>query len=82
MRQLNVFVNDRKAGLPREDSPGKGCTFTYDGGYLASDAPAVSVTLPKREKPYKSEHLFPLFANIGSSSLSYSIKYMPMATAT
>lgn len=64
MRQLNVFVNDKKAGLLTEDAPGKGYTFTYCSDYLNSDGPAVSVTLPKREEPYKSEHLFPFFANI------------------
>lgn len=64
MRQLNVFVNDKKAGLLTEEVPGKGYTFSYDGNYLNSDSPAVSVTLPKRKEPYKSEYLFPFFANI------------------
>lgn len=64
MRQLDVFVNDRKAGLLTEDAPGKGYTFTYDKGYLSADSPAVSVTLPKKGEPYKSEYLFPFFANI------------------
>ena len=64
MRQLNVFVNNKKAGLLTEDAPGKGYTFVYDSDYLNSDGPAVSVTLPKRTEPYKSEYLFPFFANI------------------
>lgn len=64
MRQLNVFVNDRKAGLLTEETPGRGYTFAYAKDYLSADSPAVSVTLPKREEPYKSEFLFPFFANI------------------
>ena len=64
MRQLNVYVNNEKAGLLTEDAPGKGYTFVYDSDYLNSGGPAVSVTLPKRTEPYKSEYLFPFFANI------------------
>ena len=64
MRQLNVYVNNEKAGLLTEDAPGKGYTFVYDSDYINSDGPAVSVTLPKRTKPYKLECLFPFFANI------------------
>ncbi len=36
--------------------------FTYDKAYLASPgASAISLTLPCRREPYRSDHLFPFF---------------------
>ena len=64
MRQLNVYVNNNKAGVLTEQYPGKGYTFRYDDAYLASGYPAISVTLPKQKEVYESEYLFPLFTNM------------------
>lgn len=64
MRQLDVYMNDSKAGVLKEDKLGRGYTFSYDDGYLASDLPAISITMPKTQKEYKSEYLFPLFTNM------------------
>ena len=64
MRQLDVYVNDSKAGVLTEEYPGKGYTFCYEDAYLASEHPAISVTLPKQRKIYESDHLFPLFTNM------------------
>ena len=64
MRQVNVYVNDRKAGVLTEMHPGTGYTFMYDPDYLASDAPPVSVSLSKRNASYESASLFPFFANM------------------
>lgn len=64
MRQLLVYMNDRRAGVLTEQTPGKGYTFVYDDDYLASEMPSVSVTLPKREKSYESDLLFPFFVNM------------------
>jgi serine/threonine-protein kinase HipA len=64
MRQLNVFMNDDKAGMLTERHPGRGYTFCYDDAYLSSEHPAISVTLPKQNKVYESEYLFPLFTNM------------------
>lgn len=64
MRQLDVFMNDTLAGRLTEATPGRGYTFAYNAAYLASQLPAVSVTLPKREEPYESEYLFPFFSNM------------------
>ena len=52
MRQLEVYVNDVKAGLLTELNPGKGYTFVYTEAYAASDLPPVSLTLPKRKEAY------------------------------
>lgn len=64
MRQVSVYVNDRKAGVLTEMHPGTGYSFTYDPDYLTSDAPPVSVSLPKRYTSYESASLFPFFANM------------------
>lgn len=64
MRQVNVYVNDRKAGVLTEMHPGIGYSFTYDPDYLTSDAPPVSVSLSKRNTSYESASLFPFFANM------------------
>lgn len=61
MRKLNVYMNDRKAGVLTELNPGKGYVFCYDDEYLASSLPSISATLPKRRRPYESENLFPFF---------------------
>ena len=47
-----------------EQLPGKDYVYFYDDAYLASDHPAISVTLPKRKEPYTSSRLFPFFANM------------------
>jgi serine/threonine-protein kinase HipA len=61
MRQLEVFMNDTKAGLLTEENPGYGYTFQYDEDYVASSNPPISITLPKRIEVYESELLFPFF---------------------
>lgn len=64
MRQLEVYVNETRAGILTEESPGKGYSFCYDDVYLASGNNPISVTLPKRKEPYEAEHLFPFFTNL------------------
>ena len=64
MRQLEVYVNDVKAGMLTEMNPGKGYTFAYDETYVASDLPSVSLSLPKRTEAYEAENLFPFFTNL------------------
>lgn len=64
MRQLYVYINDDKAGLLTEQDPGKGYVFQYDDGYLLTGGFPVSVTLPLRKEPYRSDYLFPFFTNL------------------
>ena len=64
MRQLSVYVNNQHAGLITEFQPGKGYEFRYTQEYLHSDGNPVSLTLPKREEPYRSDSLFPFFTNL------------------
>ena len=64
MRQLNVFLNDKKAGILTELLPGKNYRFEYYPSYVRSEFPHISVTMPKSNLPYESESLFPFFANM------------------
>lgn len=64
MRQCKVFVQNRYAGLLTEKSRDE-YIFTYEKEYLEDkDTMPVSLTMPKRKKPYKSDVLFPYFFNI------------------
>ena len=64
MRQLDVYVNQRKAGVLTEQSPGQNYRFRYDEDYLAADNPSISVTLSKKQESYESPTLFPFFMNM------------------
>ena len=64
MRQLEVYVNEVKAGLLTEHNPGKGYTFAYNAEYVASAFPPISLSLPKRTETYEAENLFPFFTNL------------------
>ena len=64
MRKVDVYFNEVKAGEISETFPGKGYSFVYDESYLRSGGPSVSVTLPKDQKEYRSEVLFPFFSNM------------------
>ena len=60
MRKGNVYMPDALAGALIEDE--EGYTFSYNPDYLKlSDAPPVSLTLPKTNQPYKSKTMFPFF---------------------
>lgn len=64
MRQLEVYMNNCRAGLLTESRKGRGYTFCYYSEYLESGMPPISVTLPKRKEVYESVRLFPLFSNM------------------
>lgn len=64
MRKLAVYFNDTEAGILIEEYPGAEYTFQYKEEYLNSNLPPISVNLPKRSTPYKSEYLFPFFTNM------------------
>ena len=44
MRQLDVYVNDIKAGVLTEKHPGDGYCFQYEADYYLSDAPSKLLT--------------------------------------
>ncbi|MDO4929557.1 MAG: HipA N-terminal domain-containing protein [Bacteroidales bacterium] len=61
MRKGEVYVHGVKAGeLAELDN--MEYVFAYDQSYLKDEGnPPVSLTLPLREEPYRSDHLFPFF---------------------
>lgn len=60
MRQAEIYLQNRLAGLLTEDE--NGYTFQYGNEYLRSDgAEAISLTMPLTAKPYTSLVLFPFF---------------------
>ncbi|MDR6782735.1 HipA-like protein [Pedobacter africanus] len=64
MRAGKVFLNKRFAGIITEENR-KLYIFKYDADYYNdTTAPAVSLTLPKANKEYRSDHLFPFFYNM------------------
>lgn len=64
MRKVEVYVDNRHAGLLTEWNVGD-YEFAYDTDYLAnSQMPPVSLTLPKRSETYRSDHIFPFFTNL------------------
>lgn len=64
MKQLMVYLNDTLAGVLTEQNPGVGYSFKYNEGYLSSNMPPISLTLPKQDGVYYSNDLFPFFANM------------------
>ncbi len=64
MRTLGIYRNGILAGLLIEENR-KRYIFRYDDKYLMDDNnPAISLTLPKTQKEYRSEFLFPFFFNM------------------
>ncbi len=70
MRAVEVYRNGILAGILTEENHGQ-FVFRYDENYF-SDAktPAVSLTLPKKQKEYRSESLFPFFFNLLSEGVN------------
>ena len=64
MRNVEVYYNDIKAGKLTELINNKSYKFEYDNDYLNSSLPPISLTLPKSQKTYESDQLFPAFINL------------------
>lgn len=70
MRQAKVLRNGELAGYLTEDNR-RSYTFTYDDAWFAdTKRPAVSLTIPKTQKTYRSEYLFPFFFNMLSEGVN------------
>lgn len=70
MRQAKVFRNGELVGYLTEESR-RSFTFTYDDTWFAdTKKPAISLTLPKTQKTYNSEYLFPFFFNMLSEGVN------------
>lgn len=70
MRTLEIYRNGILAGLLIEENR-KHYIFRYDEKYFIDDNnPAISLTLPKTQKEYSSEFLFPCFFNMLSEGVN------------
>lgn len=64
MRRCEVYMHGIKAGVLTEEDNRTFC-FTYDKAYLLNEKSGpVSLTLPLQAEPYRSNVLFPVFANM------------------
>ena len=74
MRTLEIFRNGVLAGLLIEENR-KHYIFRYDEKYFIDDNnPAISLTLPKTQKEYDSEFLFPFFFNMLSVGVNSKLQ--------
>ncbi len=64
MRQVDVYYGDVFAGQLVERKKGE-YVFTYDDAFLKDKStPPVSVNMPKSQKVYLSDKIFPVFTNM------------------
>jgi HipA-like protein len=74
MRRAKVYNNGVLAGELVEDDK-RHFSFTYDDTYFADEnQKAISLTLPKSQKVYHSETLFPFFFNMLSEGVNRKLQ--------
>jgi len=74
MRTLEIYRNGILSGLLIEENR-KHYIFRYDDNYFMDESkPAISLTLPKTQKEYNSEYLFPFFFNMLSEGVNRKLQ--------
>lgn len=74
MRTLEIYRNGILAGLLTEENR-KQYSFRYNDNYFMDDSkPAISLTLPKTQREYNSECLFPFFFNMLSEGVNRKLQ--------
>ncbi len=64
MRQARIYFRGEEAGLLTQQDDGS-FTYLYHNLWVSdSSKPPISLTLPKINQAYHSEHLFPFFYNM------------------
>ena len=64
MRKVDVYYGDVFAGQLVELARGS-YEFIYDDAFMSDrGTPPVSVNLPKSQKVYQADHIFPVFTNM------------------
>jgi len=64
MRKVNVYFGEVYAGQLVELARGN-YEFIYDDAFLSDKStPPVSMNLPKSQKVYHADHIFPVFTNM------------------
>lgn len=74
MRAMEIYRNGTLAGTLTEESR-QHFVFRYDDNYFNdANKPAISLTLPKTQKEYSSEFLFPFFFNMLSEGVNRQLQ--------
>ena len=74
MRKAEVYRDGILAGTLSE-TEGGGYIFTYDSAYFNDNSkPGISLTIPKKQLTYNSEHLFPFFYNMLSEGTNRALQ--------
>ena len=74
MRTLEIYRNGILAGLLIEENR-KHYIFRYDEAYFMDEnKPAISLMLPKTQKEFSSEFLFPFFFNVLSEGVNRKLQ--------
>ena len=74
MRVARAYRNGQLVGTLIQHNP-KSYEFRYDDAWFAnSAAPAISLTLPKNQKIYKADYLFPFFFNMLSEGVNKELQ--------
>lgn len=74
MRAMEIYRNGILAGILTEENR-QHFVFKYDDIYFNNTTkPAISLTLPKTQKEYTSEFLFPFFFNMLSEGVNRKLQ--------
>ena len=74
MRSIRIYRNGDYAGVLTEENR-KSYLFQYDEEYFFDvGKPAISLTLPKTQREYRSSYLFPFFFNMLSEGVNKKLQ--------
>ena len=74
MRTVEIYHNGILAGILREENH-REIVFEYTDIYFNDTTkPPISITLPKTQKIYRSEYLFPFFFNMLSEGVNRKLQ--------
>jgi HipA-like protein len=74
MRKAEVYRNGVLTGVLTETDTNS-YIFTYDLSYFNNiSTPGISLTMPKKQLEYTSEHLFPFFYNMLSEGTNRAVQ--------
>ncbi len=74
MRKAEVYRNGIFAGILAEESRNS-YSFRYDDAYFQDNNKyAISLTLPKTQQEYRSDHMFPFFSNMVAEGTNLAIQ--------
>jgi serine/threonine-protein kinase HipA len=74
VRAIEIYCNGILAGTLTEENRQR-YVFRYDDNYYNdANKPGISLTLPKTQKVYSSEFLFPFFCNMLSEGVNRKLQ--------